>query len=90
VEDFQSKVYEFHTVETFQNEDGSRVASRWPATRHNNGLTGTEPNRAPFETGGTAIWEVGPHGLLRHNWVERNAFEVYGPLARRERRANKP
>jgi hypothetical protein len=31
VKDFQARVhnFEFHVVETFQNQDGSRVASRW-------------------------------------------------------------
>jgi hypothetical protein len=48
----------------------------------NNGLMGTEPNDAPFEMCGTAVWEVGTDGLLRHNWVERNALEVYGAIGR--------
>ena len=90
VKDFQAKVrdFEFHVVETFQNQDGSRVASRWRVTGRNNGLMGTEPNGAPFEMYGTAIWEVGADGLLRHNWVERNAFEVYGAIARSDGRHN--
>jgi hypothetical protein len=75
-------------VETFQNHDGSRVASRWRVTGRNNGLMGTEPNGVPFEMTGTAIWEVGPDGLLRHNWVERNAFEVHGMLTRPDLGAN--
>jgi hypothetical protein len=29
---------------------------------------------------GTAVWEVGTDGLLHHNWVERNAFEVHGAI----------
>src|SRR5688572_7064646 len=46
VRDFQSKVadFQFHIVETFQNHDGSRVASRWRVTGRNNGLMNTEPN----------------------------------------------
>jgi len=31
---------------------------------------------------------VGADGLLRHNWVERNAFEVYGAIARSDGRHN--
>ena len=31
---------EFEVVETFQNEDGSRVASRWRVTGKNNGVLG--------------------------------------------------
>lgn len=88
--EFQSKVhdFQFHVVETFQNEDGSRVASRWRVTGRNNGLMGTEPNGVPFEMSGTAIWEVGEDGLLRHNWVERNAYEVLGVLTRGNARTN--
>jgi hypothetical protein len=90
VKDFLARVhdFQFHIVETFQNHDGSRVASRWRVTGRNNGLMGTEPNGAPFEMTGTAIWEVGPDGLLRHNWVERNAFEVHGVISGRDARAN--
>lgn len=74
--------FQFHIVETFQNHDGSRVTSRWRVTGRNNGLMGTDPNGVPFEMTGTAVWEVGSDGLLRHNWVERNAFEVHGAIAR--------
>lgn len=80
--------FEFHVVETFQNEDGSRVASRWRITGRNNGMMGTRPNGAPFEMTGTAVWEVGEDGLLRHNWVERNAFEVYGAITRDDGKEN--
>lgn len=82
VKDFQARVhdFEFHIIETFQNREGSRVASRWKVTGRNNGLMNTEPNGMAFEMTGTAIWEVGEDGRLRHNWVERNAFEVYGQL----------
>ncbi len=34
-------------------------------------MMGTKPNGVPFEMSGTAVWEVGEDGLLRHNWVER-------------------
>jgi hypothetical protein len=83
VKEFQAKVhgFHFHVVETFQNCDGSRVASRWRVTGRNNGLMGTQPNGAPFEMTGTAVWDVGPDGLLRHNWVERNAFEVHAAIS---------
>jgi hypothetical protein len=36
---------------------------------------GSEPCQTPF-TWSTAVWEVREDGLLQHNWVERNAFEV--------------
>ncbi len=80
--------FQFHIVETFQNQDGSRVASRWRVTGRNNGMMGTRPNGAPFEMSGTAIWEVGADGLLRHTWVERTAFEVSGALLRDDGKEN--
>jgi hypothetical protein len=71
---------DFQIIESFQNDDGSRVASRWRLTGRNNGILGTEPNGAPIDMVGTAVCEVGKDGLLRHNWVERNAWEVYGSI----------
>ncbi len=80
--EFQSKVIDmdFHIVESFQNHDGSRVASRWRVTGRNNGIMGTEPNGAPIEMVGTAVFKVGGDGLIRHNWVDRNAWEVHGAI----------
>jgi limonene-1,2-epoxide hydrolase len=69
--------FEFHIVETFQNAEGDRVASRWRITGKNNGFMGLEPCQTPFEMTGTAIWHVREDGLLQHNWVERNALEVH-------------
>lgn len=71
----------FEILEIFQNQSGSRVACRWRLTGRNRGLMGTEPNGAPIDMVGTAIWEVGEDGLLRHNWVERNAWEVFGRIS---------
>jgi hypothetical protein len=80
--DFQSKIIdlEFEPIETFQNEDGSRVASRWRVTGKNNGILGTRAGHEPILMLGTAIFAVGEDGLLQHNWVERNAWELYGRL----------
>ncbi len=69
--------FEFHIVESFQNEKGDRVASRWRITGKNNGFADTEPCQSAIEITGTAIWQVGEDGKLLHNWVERNAYEVY-------------
>lgn len=79
---FQEKILDlqFESIETFQNKDGSRVASRWRVTGKNNGFLGTKPGREPISMLGTAVFAVGEDGLLRHNWVERNAWEVYGSL----------
>jgi hypothetical protein len=49
---------------------------------------GTEPNGAPFEVTGTAVWEIREDGRLRHNWVERNAYEVFGAITRPDGRHN--
>ncbi len=87
--EFQSKVLDmdFEAIETFQNHDGSRVASRWRVTGRNNEIMGTEPNGAPIEMVGTAVWEVGEDGRLRHNWVDRNAWEVHGAITTSAKRA---
>ena len=90
VKAFQSQVhdFDFQVVETFQNHDGSRVASRWRVTGRNNGIMGTEPNGVAFEMTGTAVWEIDADGMFRHNWVERNAFEVRGAIIREGGRKN--
>jgi hypothetical protein len=82
VKQFQSKILdlEFESIETFQNEEGTRVASRWRVTGRNNGILGTTPGHEPILMLGTAIFEVREDGLLQHNWVERNAWELYGRL----------
>ncbi|MFF0291581.1 ester cyclase [Streptomyces sp. NPDC005262] len=67
-------------VESFQNENGSRVASRWIVHGRNNGLLGTEPDRKPISFSGTAVWAVREDGKLQHNWVERATWELYQQL----------
>ncbi len=78
IDDFQ-----FDVIETFQNEAGDRVASRWRVTGRNNGFMGMEPCQSPIEMTGTAVWHVREDGLLQHNWVERNALEVHRSLSRK-------
>lgn len=72
--------FEFNVVETFQNETGDRVVTRWRVTGRNNGFMGSEPNGLPIDMTGTAVLQVGEGGLLRHNWVERSALEVFRSL----------
>lgn len=67
-------------VESFENADGSRVASTWRLTGTNNGAFGTEPDGSPIEMTGSAIMAVREDGKLVSNRVERNAFEVYQRL----------
>ncbi|WP_448090288.1 ester cyclase [Pseudomonas azerbaijanoccidentalis] len=79
---FLSKIedFTFGSIETFQNHEGSRVASRWKLAGRNQGFIGGRSCRTPFEMLGTAVWEVRPDGLLAHNWVERNSLEVHRDL----------
>ena len=67
-------------VESFENHDGSRVASIWRITGSNNGAFGTKPDGKPIEITGIAVWAVREDGMLLSNQVERNAFEVYQQL----------
>ena len=76
--------FEFHVIETFQNEAGDRVASRWRVTGRNNGFMGTEPCQSPIDMTGTAVWHLREDGLLQHNWVERSALEVHRGLSRKQ------
>jgi SnoaL-like domain len=50
--------FRFEVIETFQNEDGSRIASRWRVAGKNNGFMGSEPCQTPFTMVSTAVWEV--------------------------------
>ncbi|AWW42877.1 MULTISPECIES: ester cyclase [Streptomyces] len=67
-------------VETFQNQDGTRVASRWVVHGKNNGFLGTEPDQQPISFSGTAVWAVDADGKLVHNWVERASWELFQRL----------
>jgi hypothetical protein len=71
---------EFEAVETVQNEDGSRVASRWRITGKNNGMLGTVADQRPIAFTGTAVWAVREDGKLLHNWVERSSWELFQRL----------
>jgi SnoaL-like domain len=71
---------QFEVIETFQNEDGSRVASRWRITGRNNGILGTAADQQPISFTGTAVWAVREDGELCHNWVEHSSFERFQQL----------
>jgi hypothetical protein len=73
--------FKFEVVETFQNDSGDRVVSRWVVTGFNNGFMGSEPCQSPIRMTGTAVLHVREDGLLQHNWVERNALEVHRSLS---------
>lgn len=74
--------FEFNVIETFQNETGDRVVTRWRVTGKNNGFMGFEPCGSPINMTGTAVLHVDEDGLLRHNWVERSALEVFRSLSK--------
>jgi steroid delta-isomerase-like uncharacterized protein len=79
VKEFLDHVNDLHidTIETFQNDDGTRVTSRWVLTGTNNGILGTEPNSKPVAMTGTAIWSLDEDGKLQRGWVEQASFELY-------------
>jgi hypothetical protein len=61
---FLEKIDDLHleVVESFQNADGSRVASQWVLTGKNNGFAGTAPGQQPIAMTGTAVWAVREDG----------------------------
>ena len=82
IEGFLANVDGLHleVVESFQNTDGSRVASRWLLTGKNNGFLGAEPDHQYISMTGTAVWAVREDGKLLTNWVERASWEAYQRL----------
>jgi ketosteroid isomerase-like protein len=79
---FLSMVDDLHleVLESFQNEDGSRVTSRWLLTGRNNGILGTAPDQQDISMTGTAVWAVREDGKLLCNWVERASYELFRRL----------
>jgi steroid delta-isomerase-like uncharacterized protein len=84
IEGLLSKINDLHleVLESFQNADGSRVASRWLLTGTNNGFAGTTPDQQPIALTGTAVWAVREDGKLQSNHVERAALEQLQRLNR--------
>ena len=84
IEGFLTKVDDLHleVLESFQNADGSRVASRWLLTGKNNGFAGTTPDHQEIRMTGTAVWAVRDDGKLLSNHVERAALEQLQRLTR--------
>jgi hypothetical protein len=83
VRQFLQKItdFQFEVIETFQNEDGSRVASRWRVTGKNNGILGSVADQKDIAFTGTAIWAVREDRKLLHNWVERSFWELSPQLS---------
>ena len=85
VEDFSATIGNFDSeiVDSFENHDGSRVASLFTIIGTNNGAFGTKPDHSPIEMTGIAISAVRDDGMLVSNQVERSAFEAYTRLTAR-------
>ena len=66
--------------ETFQNQDGTRVTSRWVLMGTNNGLFGTRPNGEEIALSGIAVFAVGDDGKVERLSVEQDSFEQYRRL----------
>jgi steroid delta-isomerase-like uncharacterized protein len=66
--------------ETFQNQDGTRVTSRWVLMGTNNGLFGTRPNGEEIALSGIAVFAVGDEGKFERLSVEQDSFEQYRRL----------
>ena len=58
-------------IETFQNDDGTRVTSRWVMTGTNNGILSSVADQEPIVVTGIAVFAVGGDGKLLRNWVEQ-------------------
>lgn len=86
IRDFIEHVPDLHlsVLESFQNSDGTRVASRWLITGRNNGILGSAPDQMAIEFTGTAVWAVDGNGTLTHNWVERASWELHQRLIGRD------
>lgn len=75
---FLQRIDDFHfeIIESFQNEEGTRVASRWRVSGKNNGVLGSVPDQQPISFTGTAVWALNAEGKLLHNWVERSTWAL--------------
>ena len=84
-EDFSAAIGNFDSeiVDSFENHDGSRVASTSTIAGTNKGAFGTKPDDSPIEMTGIVISAVRDDGMLLSNRVERSAFEAYERLTAR-------
>ena len=82
IKEFFDKVndLEVDAGETFQNQDGTRVTSRWVLMGTNNGLFGTRPNGEEIALSGIAVFAVDDDGKVERLSVEQDSFEQYRRL----------
>ena len=71
---------EVDATETFQNEEGTRVTSRWVLMGANNGLFGTEPKGEDIALSGIAVFAFDDDGKVERLSVEQDSFEQYRRL----------
>lgn len=73
IREFLDKVsdLQIEPIETFQNDDGTRVTSRWVMTGTNNGILSSVADQEPIVVTGIAVFAVGADGKLLRNWVEQ-------------------
>jgi steroid delta-isomerase-like uncharacterized protein len=88
VKEFLDHVNDLHvdTIENIQNDDGTRVTSRWVLTGTNNGILGTEPNGKPVAMTGTAVWTVATEccsaaGLSRPRLSSTTRYSRSNPIS---------
>lgn len=82
VSHFQSLLLDATTesIDTFQNQEQSKVVSRWVCSGKNNGLFGLKADNRPIKFTGIAIWHL-KKDRFSECWVERSAYELYLTLA---------
>ena len=67
--------------ETFQNQDGTRVTSRWVLMGTNNGFLGTPPNGEKIAVSGIAVFAVDDDGKVNRLLVEQDFGQYRRRLA---------
>ena len=82
-EDFSAAIGNFNSeiVDSFENRDGSRVASTFRITGTNNGAFGTKPDGSPIEMTGIVISAVRDDAMLLSNptWISRAISDLSAP-----------
>jgi steroid delta-isomerase-like uncharacterized protein len=67
--------------ETFQNQDGTRVTSRWVLMGTNDGFLGTPPNGEKVAVSGIAVFAVDDDGKVNRLLVEQDFGQYRRRLA---------
>ena len=83
IKEFFDKVndLEVDAGETFQNQDGTRVTSRWVLMGTNDGFLGTPPNGEKVAVSGIAVFAVDDDGKVNRLLVEQDFGQYRRRLA---------